>query len=702
MAGAVVPLAAVQPAAHAGPAATAAASGGNGGDVTANLFMWNWPSVADECTTELGPKGYGSVLVSPPEDSIRLAGAHPWWEIYQPVGYDLDSRMGTEAQFRSMVTACHAAGVKVYADAVINHMSGNDQSSKDSYGGDGFDVGSKSYGQVPYTASDFHTSPANCPNSDLAIDDWNSQTQVQECDLSNLADLYTETDDVRGKIAGYLGKLIGYGVDGFRVDAAKHINQSDLANIESRLPDTQWGARPYVLQEIALGGSGNLAPSAFESNGSVIGFDYANAMKSQFQGNIANLKTFGQSWGLEPSDKDGAMVTNHDTERNGSTLNYKNGSQYTLATEFMLAWGYGAPTVYSGFAFNGSDDSPPADGNGLVTDTDCTSGAWVCTDRVRGIANMVGWHNAAQGQQVANWWDNGANAIAFSRGDRAWIGIDNGDSAVTGTFSTGLAAGTYCDVVHADPTSDGGCTGATVTVGADGRAAVTVPAHDSVALYRAGTSTTTPPTSPPTGPPAGTVAETFHETEAAPSGRQVYLVGSVPALGGWDTGQAIPLDSTDGTHWSGTVDLPANTSFEYKYILKDASGNVTWEPGDNHTADTGGAGGSLDDTWGVRSGGGSGQVAVAFHEAESAPAGQKVYVAGSVPALGSWDTGQAVALSSADQAHWSGTVDLPANTSFEYKYILKDASGNVTWESGANRTAGTGSSATLTLDDTWK
>lgn len=66
-----------------------AQAAGNGGDVTANMFMWNWQSVASECTDVLGPKGYGAVQVSPPQDSIRLSGAHPWWEIYQPVGYDL-------------------------------------------------------------------------------------------------------------------------------------------------------------------------------------------------------------------------------------------------------------------------------------------------------------------------------------------------------------------------------------------------------------------------------------------------------------------------------------------------------------------------------------------------------------------------------------------------------------------------------------
>ncbi|MEU9099509.1 hypothetical protein [Streptomyces sp. NPDC048361] len=36
--------------------------------------------------------------------------AHPWWEVYQPVGYDLNSRMGTQTQFASMVASCHAAG----------------------------------------------------------------------------------------------------------------------------------------------------------------------------------------------------------------------------------------------------------------------------------------------------------------------------------------------------------------------------------------------------------------------------------------------------------------------------------------------------------------------------------------------------------------------------------------------------------------
>lgn len=325
----------------------------------ANLFEWNWPSVANECTTVLGPKGYGAVQVAPPEDSIRLAGStHAWWDVYQPVAYDLNSRMGTEAQFAQMVTACHNAGVRVYADAVLNHTAGANQSSTDSYGGASFNPATFTYNNVPYDSSDFHFSPP-CPNADMSISDWNNVQQVQECDLSSLSDLYTEKDDVRAKLVSYLNKLVGYGVDGFRMDAAKHIAQADMANILSRVNNTTWtGSRPYVYQEVIPGSSGQLAPSAFEGNGSVIEFTYAYDLKSQFNGNIANLKTFGQSWGIEPSNLSSVMVTNHDTERSGQTLSYKDGSKYTLATVFELAWGYGTPQVYSGFDFSTSDQSP--------------------------------------------------------------------------------------------------------------------------------------------------------------------------------------------------------------------------------------------------------------------------------------------------------------------------------------------------------
>jgi len=467
--------------------ALAADSGRDGRqhDVIANLFEWNWPSVAAECVHVLGPAGYGGVQVAPPQDSLMRTEAvnppvlHPWWEVYQPVDYHLTSRMGTEAEFRAMVSTCRAAGVKVYVDAVINHMTGQGNVS---YGG----VHYEHFAYPDYSYKDFHHAPADCPTAG-GIDDFNNYLQVTKCELLGLADLRTESDYVRSTLAGYLNKLIDMGVSGFRVDAAKHIGQVDLAGLEALLHRTVDGTSPYLALEVFPGGPGKLAPAAFESVGSLLGFDFAYQIESAFKsyppgatGNITDLAVFGEGAGLLPSEKTLVFVENHDTERNGSTLSYKDGATNILATEFMLAYGYGRPQVYSSFTFTGNDDSPPSDANGFVTDTVCGA-AWTCLDRVTGVANMVGWHNAVRDAPVANRFDDGVNLIAFSRGNRGWIALNNHTTAQTATFHTGLHRGTYCDIIHGS--FDGAvCSGPTVVVDAQGTATVTVPGKDAVAI----------------------------------------------------------------------------------------------------------------------------------------------------------------------------------------------------------------------------
>ena len=326
---------------------------GSRGDVIANLFEWNWKSVANECTKVLGPAGYGGVQVAPPQDSLsRQASAgppvHPWWEVYQPVDYNLTSRMGNEDQFKSMVATCRKAGVKVYVDAVINHMTGQGDIS---YGG--VHYSKYDYSGI-YTTADFHHYPADCPTPDGNVDDFNNYLQVTKCELVSLADLRTESNKVRDTLAAYLNKLLSYGVSGFRVDAAKHIGEIDLAAIESRLHRTVDGTPPYLALEVPPGGPGKLALQAFEGEGSLLGFDFASQIESAFKsytqtpipgGNITDLQDFGQASGLLPSNKELVFVENHDTERNGSTLSYKDGPTNTIATEFMLAEGYGTPDV---------------------------------------------------------------------------------------------------------------------------------------------------------------------------------------------------------------------------------------------------------------------------------------------------------------------------------------------------------------------
>ncbi|AXB47943.1 glucan 1,4-alpha-glucosidase [Amycolatopsis albispora] len=80
--------------------------------------------------------------------------------------------------------------------------------------------------------------------------------------------------------------------------------------------------------------------------------------------------------------------------------------------------------------------------------------------------------------------------------------------------------------------------------------------------------------------------------------------------------------------------------------------------------------------------------------------GQNIFVVGDRPELGSWNPANAVPLSSVNYPQWTGTVGLPKDTTFQYKYLRKEGDA-VTWESGANRVA-TATGCTLALTDTWR
>ncbi len=80
-------------------------------------------------------------------------------------------------------------------------------------------------------------------------------------------------------------------------------------------------------------------------------------------------------------------------------------------------------------------------------------------------------------------------------------------------------------------------------------------------------------------------------------GQNVFLVGSIPALGSWDPARAVPLSAANYPSWSVTVSLPANTHVEYKFIKKDPDGTVTWETGPNRSYTTGTGPGTVTATW---------------------------------------------------------------------------------------------------------
>ncbi len=438
-------------------AAVAMAFAGNAAQagVMVHLFQWKYNDIANECETVLGPKGYEAVQITPPAEHIQGSS---WWVVYQPVNYkNFTSLGGNEAELKSMISRCHAAGVKIYADAVFNQMAG----------GSGTGTGGSSYSarNYPYlSSSDFH--------SVCDITDYSNRWQVQNCSLPGLPDLNTGSSYVQGQIATYLKTLSGWGVDGFRVDAAKHMSTADLGAIYAQ------AGNPFVYQEV-IGASGEpIQPSEYTGLGVVTEFKYGTDLASNFKGQIKNLKTMGESWGLLASDKAEVFVVNHDRERGhggGGMLTYKDGALYNLANVFMLAWPYGKyPQVMSGYDFGSNTDI------GGPSAAACASGSsWNCEHRWSNIANMVSFHNAVQGTAMANWWDNGNNQIAFGRGAKGFVVINNETTSMTQSLSTGLPAGTYCNILAGNDL----CSGSNIVVDSAGKATFTVGAKQAAAIH---------------------------------------------------------------------------------------------------------------------------------------------------------------------------------------------------------------------------
>lgn len=411
--------------------------------VGVQLFMHNWASVARECEDYLGPVGIDWVLVMPPSEHLNQG---PWWVHYQPVSYQIESRLGTRAEFADMVARCEAAGVDVIADAVINHMSANS-------GGVGFAGTRFTKYAYPglYDRTDFH----DCGlTEDGQIRNYRDQAQVQTCELVGLSDLRTDTERVRQQISTYLNDLLSLGVAGFRIDAAKHMAASDLAEIMAQLPpDTR------VIHEVIRGGGEPVQPEDYLGSGEVWEFDYARNLKSyvanEALGHAASDIRFRF---YAPSESALSFVANHDTERNSETLSWRNLQDFELGTILMLAEGYGQPMLYSGYAFERFDEAPPLAGRTIADATcevdengfsaareDYVPGEWVCQHRLESTARMIEFRHAVGAEATDKVYQSG-KLYGFARGDLGYFMLNVSKYAEANfTVWTGLPDGVYLD-----------------------------------------------------------------------------------------------------------------------------------------------------------------------------------------------------------------------------------------------------------------
>eukprot|EP00735_Rhodelphis_limneticus_P007982 TRINITY_DN2070_c0_g1::TRINITY_DN2070_c0_g1_i1::g.21848::m.21848 TRINITY_DN2070_c0_g1::TRINITY_DN2070_c0_g1_i1::g.21848 ORF type:complete len:851 (+),score=246.46,sp/P00690/AMYP_PIG/31.71/8e-38,Alpha-amylase/PF00128.19/1.1e-15,EGF_2/PF07974.8/6.2e-05,EGF_2/PF07974.8/2,EGF_2/PF07974.8/1.5e+04,EGF_2/PF07974.8/1.5e+04,DSL/PF01414.14/6.9e+02,DSL/PF01414.14/0.21,DSL/PF01414.14/1.9e+03 TRINITY_DN2070_c0_g1_i1:67-2553(+) len=262
------------------------------GQKGAIVEMFGWPDedIDAECA-HVGQLGYMGVKLFPHHEQLMAGDPYenvmnPWYFMYQPVSYRLQGRAGTRDDLRRLIATCRKNKVRVYADAVLNHMTGggNDaniyhRDGKGNYWGNKTSSAylsqtsspfynapytfrpnaytnqppAQEYPGVPYGPTDFHC--------EKGLSSWSDPNSLNYGWLVGLTDIATEKASVQDRIADYLTDLLGIGFSGFRIDAAKHIRPDDIVAILTKFKLNLGGSLTpdfFTWLEVLHGGEGDL------------------------------------------------------------------------------------------------------------------------------------------------------------------------------------------------------------------------------------------------------------------------------------------------------------------------------------------------------------------------------------------------------------------------------------------------------------
>ena len=424
---------------------------------TLHAFEWSFKTIMENIP-DIAKAGYTSIQTEPIvkiKDNRKLGTGNwylNWYYVYQPTDMSIGNYVvGSEDEFKEMCKLAHQYGLRIIVDSVSNHFTSD------------FDVIEGKWKNKAY----YH--------EDKQISDYNNREDCTQHKLSGLWDLNTQDDTVTEGMHDLLAQTVADGADGFRYDAAKHIELSDevFGGKQSHYWDTilQNGAQYQygeVLEDANVRESdyANLFNSSSPRGGGITDSSYGHEVR-----NAVQFKNLGASHFTSHSkvteDKTVNWVESHDNFANGEAnipqelsdewIKYgwagvtaqKNGMSLFFDRPYKDGGTYGT----GGVGTYGNGSGPFTENSKLG---DAGSDLWKDPE----VVAVNHFRNAMVGEasNVSNCGDDNCLMVERYAGSAAQDGMvvanaNASDKNLAGT-STKLANGTYTDEV----------TGSTITV----------------------------------------------------------------------------------------------------------------------------------------------------------------------------------------------------------------------------------------------
>ena len=393
-----------------------------------HAWCWSFNSIKENMAA-IKEAGYTSVQTSPINAVVVGNGGdkkftEQWYYHYQPTAYTIGNyQLGTEAEFIEMNRVAEQYGIKIIVDAVLNHTTSD------------YNAISSEVKSIP-----------KWTHGNTLIENWGSRWDVTQNSLLQLWEWNTQNPEVQQYLLKFLKNAVADGADGFRYDAAKHIELP--GEYPSEFGSNFWNVILNNGSEFQYGEvlQDNISRDADYANlMSITASQYGHSIRDMLRNRNVNAGNLGNyQAGVDPS-KLVLWVESHDTYANGKT-DSESESAWMSDEDLKLGWAMitarakGTPLFFS---------RPVGGGNGVRFPEQTKlgdAGSNLYKDPT--IVAVNKFHNAMVGQSEYIRNPNGdTNVAMIERGTQGAVIANLSDSEKSLNTETKLANGTYKDQI---------------------------------------------------------------------------------------------------------------------------------------------------------------------------------------------------------------------------------------------------------------